>query len=192
MGKMNLRILDLTSENKEGMSEGWLLWELMRILGFEKNVKFDYVRGKRHFRELLNEAKETYIHIGAHGDVVSGETNLLTPRGAVITSEDLFGVWSRRRIKPRLLILSACKTGHIDLVRTFSDMGVKNVIAPLHDTYWEDAAVFSTMLYKLLIGEERSPWISYRNAICGYLEAFGSLSGAWRFYENGKHVQVKC
>jgi len=59
----SLLILDLTSERKEGMSEGWLLWELMRILGFRKNVKFNYVRGKRHFLELLDDATQTYIHI---------------------------------------------------------------------------------------------------------------------------------
>ena len=188
----SLRILDLTSEKKEGMSEGWLLWELMRILGFEKNVKFDFVKGKSHFRELLNEAKETYIHIGAHGDVISGETGLLTPREAVITSEDLVGIWRRRRKKPTLIVLSACKTGHIDFVRTFLDLGVKNVIAPLNDTCWDDAAIFSTMLYKLLIGKEMSPWVSYRNAICGYRKTFGKLSGAWRFYENGELNQVEC
>ena len=174
------------------MSEGCLLWELMKILGLEKNVTFDYVRGRRDFCEILNSAKETIIHIGAHGDVIAGETGLVTPRGALITLEDLDGIWSKRRRKPELVVLSACKAGHIDLVGALSDLGVKNVIAPLHDTYWDDAAVFSAMLYKLLIGEGKSPWIAYRNAICGYREAFGRISGAWRFYENGRYIQVEC
>jgi len=40
----SLLILELTSENKEGKSEGWLLWELMRILELKKRVRFEKVR----------------------------------------------------------------------------------------------------------------------------------------------------
>jgi len=192
MVKTKLSILDLTSEIKEEMSEGWLLWELMRILGYEKNINFEYVRGKRHFLQILNDVKGAYVHIGAHGKVESGTTGLITPRGATIKSEDLEGIWNVRKRKPRLVVLSACEAGHEDLVNAFTDLGVKYVIAPLHDTYWDDAAVFLTMFYKLLIGEEKTPWVSYRNAICGYQQTFKKLSGAWRFYENKNHIQVEC
>jgi len=192
MAKTKLSILDLTSETKEGMSEGWLLWELMRILGYEKNVSFEYVRGKRHFLHLVNDVKGDYVHIGAHGEVESGTTGLITPRGATIKPEDLEGIWKRRKRKPRLVVISACEAGHKDLVNAFTNLGVKNVIAPLHDTDWEDAAVFLTLFYTLLISEEHTPWVSYRNAICGYRQAFRKLSGAWRFYKNNNHVQVEC
>jgi hypothetical protein len=192
MAKTKLSILDLTSESKEGMSEGWLLWELMRILGYEKNVDFEYIRGKMHFLQLLNDAKGEYVHIGAHGEVESGRTGLLTPRGVAIKPEDLEGTWKSRKRKPRLVVISACEAGHKDLVNAFTELGVKNVIAPLHDTDWEDAAVFLTMFYKLLISEKKTPWVSYRNAICGYRQAFRKLSGAWRFYKNKEHVQVEC
>ena len=40
----SLLILELTSENKEAKSEGWLLWELMRILELKKRVRFEKVR----------------------------------------------------------------------------------------------------------------------------------------------------
>jgi len=192
MVKKTLRILDLTSEKKEGMSEGLLLYELMRILGYENNVELEYVKGKRHFLELLNEAKETYIHIGAHGDVKAGKTTLLTSRGAKITPSDLNDVWIKRKRKPQLIVLSVCHAGHIDLEKAFSKAGVRYVIAPLHETYWDDAAIFSGMFYKLLIGEEKTPWISYRNAKCGFEVTFKNLSGAWRFYKNGRHIQVEC
>lgn len=186
-----LTILDLTSERKEKMSEGWLLWELMRILELEKKVKFDYVTGKKHFFELLNEVSTKYLHIGAHGDQDKGQTGLLTPRGAFITSDDIEEKWLCRK-KPELVVLSACKAGRVELINKISNLGVKYVIAPLNDTYWEDAAVFLTMFYKILLSDEKSPWISYRNAYCGYKEAFGKISGAWRFYNYGELVQVDC
>ena len=177
-------ILELTSEIKEGRSEGGLLWELMRILGFEMHVRFERVKGKKHFFEVLEGTKERYIHIGAHGEFSSVETSLLTPRGARIYPEEIEGPWAKRRRKPLLAVLFACHTGHIDFIRAFSEAGCRYVIAPLHETDWDDAALFSSIFYKLLLGERKNPWFSYKKALLGCKAAFSRLSGAWRFYEN--------
>jgi hypothetical protein len=64
------------------------------------------------------------------------------------------------------------------------------VFATLHETLFEDAAVFLTIFYKLLIGEKSSPWIAFRNAIAGASSSLPQLSGAWGFYEWGKKFLV--
>jgi len=188
----SLNIFDLTSERKEKKSEGWLLWELMRILELDNRTSFEYVRGRRHFFEMLNSNRAQYLHIGAHGSRVGRNTGLQTALNATISTKEITEKWIKKQSIPSLLVMSACQSGHIDMVRTFSEMGVKYVVAPLNDTYWEDAAVFLTLFYKLLLSDGKSPWISYRNAICGYKEAFRKISGAWRFYNKGEHIQVEC
>ncbi|MDH5793935.1 MAG: hypothetical protein OEZ18_05180 [Candidatus Bathyarchaeota archaeon] len=50
------------------MSEGWLLWELMRILGYEKRTNLKIIGGSNRLLEELKNAEERFIHISAHGD----------------------------------------------------------------------------------------------------------------------------
>jgi len=45
------------------------------------------------------------------------------------------------------------------MVRAFSHAGCRYCIAPLHDTFFEDAAIFLALFYKFLVGEKSSPWI---------------------------------
>ena len=186
-----LSIIDLTSEKKEKMSETWLLWELIRIFELITEVDFEYARGKKHFFELLNGVDSDYLHIGGHGVREKDQTYLVTPRGVNISTEEIKDNWECDNI-PELVVLSACQSGHIDLVNAFVEKGVRYVIAPLNDTFWEDAAVYLPFFYKLLLSEGKRPWVSYRNSICGYKEAFRKISGAWRFYEYGELIPVDC
>lgn len=191
--RARLLIVECTSESKEKMSEGRLLRELMRILGFEKRTKFTVIGNKNRFLRELEEMEEPYLHISAHGDFdpVKG-TWINIPDGKKVYSSDLHGLWehkSKSKI-PRLVVFSACKTGHVDMARAFSDAGCQYCIAPLHETTWEDAAVFSTIFYKLLIGEGRSPWVSFKNMMFGVSNALPRLSGAWSFYKLGEKLNV--
>jgi len=184
--RARLLILECTSEPKEGMSEGRLLWELMRILGFEKRTRFRAIRSKNGFLREIKEMGEPYLHISAHGDFDPAEGSWINiPSGSKVYSSDLRGIWEgKARSKvPRLVVLSACKLGHVDMMRAFSDAGCQYCIAPLSETLWEDAAVFSTLFYKLLIGEGRSPWVSFKKTIFGISNALPKLSGAWSFYK---------
>ena len=88
------------------------------------------------------------------------------------------------------MILSACEAGHIDMVKSFSNAGCKFCIAPLHGPDFEDAAVFLTVFYKLLIGERRSPWVAYKNTIDGLSQSLPKLTGAWSFYEWGEKYSI--
>jgi len=188
-GRARLFILECISESKERMSEGRLLWELMRILGFEKRTKFRIITDKNSFFEELEEMGEPYLHISAHGDFDPTEgTWINIPSREKVYSNDLRDLWKNKaRSKiPKLVVLSACKTGHVDMVRAFSDAGCQYCIAPLSETLWEDTAVFITLFYKLLIGEGRSPWVSFKKTILGISNALPRLSGAWSFYEWGE------
>ena len=189
-----LLILECTSENKEKMSEGWLLWELMRILGYEKRTNLKNVGGANRLIEELQNAEERYIHISAHGNFHQTRgTHLKTPRKGKVYSTDLRRIWADKRKSevPRLVVLSACEAGHIDMVRAFSEAGCRYCLAPLHETFFEDAAVFLALFYKLLIGEKNRPWVAFRNTIIGLSQSLPGLSGAWSFYEWGEKYLTK-
>jgi hypothetical protein len=191
--RTKLLILECTSESEERMSEGRLLRELMRILGFERQTRFLLISGKMDLLRKMENMKEPYLHISAHGEFNSQKgTWINVPHSGKVFPSDITGLW-KQRAKPRIpvfVVLSACETGHVDMVRAFSEAGCQYCIAPLHETYWEDAAVFSTVFYKLLIGEGMSPWVSFRKTMRGISYALPRLSGAWSFCEWGKRLSV--
>jgi len=191
--RARLLIVECTFESKEKMSEGRLLRELMRILGFEKRTRFRVISDRDRFLRELEGMEEPYLHISAHGDFDPARgTWIKFPFGEKVYSSDLRGLWENKaksRI-PKLVVLSACATGHVDMVRVFSDNGCQYCIAPLHEPSWEDAAVFSTIFYKLLIGEGRSPWVSFKKTVFGISNALPRLSGAWSFYKWGEKLPV--
>jgi len=189
-----LLILECTSENKEKMSEGRLLWELMRILGYGNRTNFKNVCGANRLTEGIRNAEERYIHISAHGNFHQTRgTYLRTPRKGKVYSTDLRDIWTGKRESeiPRLVVLSACEAGHVDMVRAFSNAGCRYCLAPLHETLFEDAAVFLALFYKLLIGERSSPWIAFKNTMVGLSQSLPRLSGAWSFYEWGEKCSMK-
>ena len=90
MRRAKLLILESASENKEKMSEGWLLWELMRILGYEKRTNLKIIGGSNRLLEELKNAEERFIHISAHGDFHQTRGAFLkTPRKGKVFSSDL-------------------------------------------------------------------------------------------------------
>jgi len=193
MRRAKLLILECASENKEKMSEGLLLWELTRILGYEKRTNLKVISGPNRLIKELENAEERYIHISAHGDFHQTRgTYLTTPRKGKVYSSDLSGMWANRKKSeiPSLVVLSACEAGHIDMVRAFSNAGCKYCLAPLHETFFEDAAVFLALFYKLLLGEKSSPWIAFKNTMIGLFQSLPKLSGAWSFYECGEKCLV--
>lgn len=192
--KKKLLIIECTSKSKEGMSEGLLLKELMRILGFGKRTRFASIKSKNNFLDRLQKIEEPYLHISAHGDFDPAEgTSINVPHNGKVFPTDLTNLWQGKQTSrtPKLVVLSACETGHVDMVRAFSDAGCRYCIAPLHETYWEDAAVFSTMLYKLLIGEKKSPWVSFKNTLLAISGALPRLTGSWSFYEWGEKILLE-
>jgi CHAT domain-containing protein len=189
-----LLILECAFENKEKMSEGWLLWELMRILRYEKRTNLKIIGGSNRLLEELKNTEERFIHISAHGDVHHTRGVFLkTPRKGKIFSSDLSGIWAGRKRSeiPTLVVLSACEAGHVDMVRAFSNEGCRYCLAPLKETFFEDAAVFLALFYKLLIGEESSPWVAFKNTMTGLSQGFPKLSGAWSFYEWGQKCLIE-
>jgi hypothetical protein len=188
-----LIILECTSESRERMSEGMLLRELTRILGFGNKTTFYQIESRNDFLKKMERSQDVYLHISAHGNFhPSTGTRIDLPHKAHVYSGDLANLW-KKSVKsriPKLVVLSACETGHVDMVRAFSEAGCQYCIAPLHDTLWEDAAIFSTLLYKLLIGERMSPWVSFKKTSGSLLNILPRLSGAWSFYEWGERLVI--
>nr|MDO8081713.1 CHAT domain-containing protein [Candidatus Freyarchaeota archaeon] len=179
------------SETKEKKSEGKLLYELMRILGYEDETIFIRIVGRNHLIEELENVEEKYVHISAHGEYHKKlGTCLETPRNGRVYHSDLEDIWIDKKKSeiPELVVLSACQAGHVDMARAFYIVGCKYCLAPLNEILFEDAAVFLTLFYKLLIGEQKSPWIAFKNIKYGLSQILPTLSGAWSFYERGEKV----
>jgi len=194
MKTAKLLILECILETKEEVSEGWLLWELMRILGYEKRTNLKRIGGSNRLIEELENAEEQYIHISAHGNFHQTRgTYLKTPRNGRVYSTDLSEIWAGRKRSeiPSLVVLSACEAGHVDMVRAFSNVGCRYCLAPLHEPLFADAAVFLALFYKLLIGERCSPWIAFKNTMVGLSQSLPKLSGAWSFYEWGEKCVIQ-
>ena len=193
MVRVKLLVLECVSETKERVSEGQLLWELMRILGYEELTTLEVVTGPNRLIEKLENAKERYIHISAHGDFHQTRgTYLKTARKGRVYSSDLNELWAGKKKSeiPELVVLSACEAGHIDMVRAFSNAGCRYCLAPLHEPSFADAAVFLTLYYRLLIGEQNSSWIAFKNTVGGLSYSLPKLSGAWSFYEWGEKYSL--
>ena len=104
MSKAKLLILECVSEAKEKMSEGQLLWELMRILGYEGLTTLEIVSGPNRLVEKLRNAKEKYIHISAHGNFHKTRGNYLkTARKGRVYSSDLYELWTGKK-KSEMLV----------------------------------------------------------------------------------------
>ena len=174
--RTRLRILECVA-GTEGKPEGELISKLMRILEIRSKLKRIY--GKKPLLEELENAEEPYIHISAHGDYSRRiGTYINTPRGRVSN-----GDIEECDIQGELIVLTACKVGHADMARAFWDAGCKYFIAPLHDLYWQDSAVFSVMFYRRLLGEGMTPWIAFKSAT-----TFPNIEGCISFYEKGEKV----
>jgi CHAT domain-containing protein len=191
--KPRLLILELTSENLEGKSEGKLLYELMRVLENGDRVEYRKTLGKQVFLKTLSDADHEYIHISTHGLSGLKGTGLEIQRKKNgrfmrIHAKDLEGLWKGNNKIPKLVILSACHAGHKDLVDAFAAAGCGSIIAPIRETDWGYAAAFSVLFYKALIDHGRSPWVAFKNARLGMDAAFPKSPGRWRFYKNG----VQC
>ncbi|MFH0748757.1 MAG: CHAT domain-containing protein [Candidatus Bathyarchaeota archaeon] len=193
MKRAKLLILECISEIKEGLSEGRFLYELMRILGYQKLTTLELVDGPKRLIEKLENNAEQYVHISAHGNYHKTRgTYLKTERKGRVYSRDLSELWagkSRSKI-PELVVISACEAGHIDMVRTFSNAGCRYCLAPLHEPLFADAAVFLTLFYRLLIGEKNRPWIAYKNSVEGLFKGLPTVLATWNFYEWGEKKKL--
>ncbi len=187
-------ILECTSEAQEDKSESLLLKELIRIIRTANKPRIVQVRGRKPFLDEIENADELFIHISANGKFRRGKricrTRIYFPSGKSVTANDFRELWGGRRKakKPKLILLSACQTGHQDLAKALYEAGCRYFIAPEDDVYWFDAAVFLTVFYNLLLVENHTPWVAYKKADSGLKQIFPCLSGKWRFYDRGEKV----
>jgi hypothetical protein len=194
--KPRLLILELTSENFEGKSEGKLLYELMRVFEHGDRVEYRKTLGKEVFLRALEDAEHEYIHVSTHGIVGTKGTGLEIQRRKNgrfmrVRARDLQGLWKDKEKVPKLVVLSACHAGHKDMIHALTSAGCGSIIAPIRETDWGYAAAFSALFYEGLIDHGKSPWVSFKNARLGMDAAFPRSPGRWRFYKNGVPLPVK-
>jgi hypothetical protein len=186
--RRGLLILDCTAKT-ERKSEGNLIYELMRILDYDRKLSLKRplkIKRKDTFLKKLNNTNAYSIHISSHGDHDEKGTYFALPFGGKVYAGHLKDLWENRNLreKPRLLALSACFTGSEDLIKAFSDAGCQYCIAPKKDPFWHDAALFWTKFYTVLFFEclKSSPWIAFKKT----QEILPTLSGNWTFFKWGK------
>ena len=189
--RRSLLIVDCTAK-KEKRSEGKLVFELMRILDYDAEVRIEgplEIRKKSGFFDALDETEAYSVHISSHGNYDDKGSYFCLPFGGRVYASDLEGLWEHRsRSKtPQLVALSACYAGRGDLIEAFSDAGCRYCIAPRKDPYWHNAALFWTKLYTVMFLEKRksSPWIAFRNT----RRALPVISRNWRFFEYGEEFR---
>jgi len=191
-----ISFLDCTVRCREKCSEGEFLGKYMEILNHQlralnkKEVELEILRlyGSRKVKEALKYADHFTIHISSHGDVdKNGRTYLDLSHGRLY-AEDLRDLWKdfKKSERPLLLVLSACGSGHKDLIRALSENGCRYCIAPVFDVNWEHAALFSTFFYTYLFLEQMRPVTTFRKTI----RSLPELSGKWKLYDKGKDITV--
>ena len=145
--------------------------------------------------DLPNDAsripRHITIHISAHGnrDDETHETYLWAGNSP-FRLEHLKGIWSelKEEERPLLVVLSACSAGHLDLIKAFAEEGCRYCIAPVFETDWEKAALFSALFYTYLFYGERAepmrPVMAFRKAKTRLPE----LTGWWKMFDYGKEL----
>jgi len=203
--RQGITILDCTVKSKEKCSEGEFLWQYIRILNHQleasrKKPVDCYLRhvrsptgGTSSLYDWLKYAYTQTIHVSAHGskDKETGKTYLIAGNSP-FTLEHLEGIWSEREDddKPLLIMLSACSAGHLDLIKAFAKEGCRYCIAPVFETDWEKAALFSALFYTYLFygsGSHANP-LRPRAAFDKAKSRLPELTGWWKMFDYGKEL----
>ena len=188
--------IDCTVRSREKCSEAEFLEKYMEIINHQlsadnrKEVSFEVQRlyGSRKLREALKYADQYTIHVSSHGDVDKNDRTYLDLSYGKLYAEDLRDIWVdfKESERPLLLILSACRAGHKDLIEALSTNGCRYCIAPMFDPNWEHAALFSTFFYTYLLLERMRPVTAFRKTV----RSLPELTGKWKMYDKGKEISL--
>ncbi|MBN1244300.1 hypothetical protein JXA31_01750 [Candidatus Bathyarchaeota archaeon] len=122
---------------------------------------------------------------------------------SIFKQDFLNGLWLDlpQEERPLLIVLSACSAGHKDLIRAFSKAGCKYCIAPVFETDWERAALFSALFYTyLFLGEpvhsrsETQPNLKPYGLEVAFEKAkkrLPRLTGWWKMFKDGNEIFIK-
>jgi len=128
----------------EHKNEGKLIKEFLNIL--EVKSKYRRAKNKTSLLRILENAKQPFIHISAHGE----QGAICTSHGKV-TAEEILNLKETRKAnglrKAKLVISSACQTGSSELSDAFLESLCRKYLAPKRDTYWIDTAFLSAFFY---------------------------------------------
>ncbi len=140
--KKDLLLLEcIPKEDK--MEEGIVIREFLK-LAFPKKVKFKRIKTKDDFFKAIKRNTCKYIHISCHGYGDVDGYYIKLPKGKVYPSE----LDRSSNLYDRHCFISGCSLGK----KAFADNFMKatdseDVIAPLKDVYFIDAAAFWINFY---------------------------------------------
>jgi hypothetical protein len=165
---------------KEGKREGELLARFLELVLEDRlqDIELVNMTSKSELSDFLPGGKNVLgryanVHISAHGAPEDFAIEL--PKGTLEIGEMEKGCF-----KGKTLTLSSCSMGRIDVARELFDWtGVRNVVAPLYDVYFDDSALWFLNFYYLLLTHGYQP----RNAVtrCNAL-LNGLVKGGFRMY----------
>lgn len=211
--QQGVTILDCTVMSQEKCSEGRYLYQLVRILNRQRrelkakpvDLYFHQIRsttkGLHSLDTYLKYALTQTIHISAHGGIDKDTGKTILVAGNSIFKQDYVNeLWLEfsPEERPLLVVFSACSAGHKDLIEAFSKAGCRYCIAPVFETDWERAALFSALFYTyLFLGEPVHP----RDGSLPQLEPYGlevafekakkrlpKLTGWWKMFKDGDEI----
>lgn len=163
----------------EGTSEGRIINEFVNILNVQNkdNIYIEYhdrLPRKEDILDIFHNYEWDYIHIAAHGT----ETAFHLPKGK-IDLKDLLEI----EFHCTLLLSTGCNTGTMEFGDIMRQQGCESYIAPNRAVYYNDAVLFSLLVYNHIFFESYAQKPNLKSVKTGFDKAV-------KRYENKSSFQL--
>lgn len=165
---------------RERKSEAAILDNFLRMVFYDRRDRATIYRvtGKGQLLRYLEGKRDLdgyqFVHVSAHGE--PDQVALRLPKGHLYAADLRPGCFAGKTVS-----FSSCAMGH----KAFADQvvaatGAENVIAPLHDVYYADAALWFMNFYFLVLDAGYTP----RNAFFRVNRMLSDkVKGGFQFYQ---------
>jgi hypothetical protein len=143
-------------------NEAVILDNFLKMVFFDQRDKVTIYRvtGKTQLLNYLDKKRDLdeyqFVHFSAHGEPDEGSLRL--PRGHLFAADLKSGCFEGKTV-----LFSCCAMGHMDFAtQVIEQTGAENMIAPLHDVYFADAALWFVNFYYLVLDSGYSPLDAYQ------------------------------
>jgi hypothetical protein len=163
----------------ERKSEAAILDHFLRMVFYDRRdrVTIYRVTGKTQLLNYLEKKRDLdeyqFIHFSAHGE--PEEDSLRLPRGHLLAGDLRLGCFEGKTVS-----FSSCAMGRKSFAtQVIERTGASNMIAPLHDVFYADAALWFMNFYYLVLDSGYSPKSAFQR-VNGMLS--DKIKGGFRFY----------
>ena len=178
--RVSKRVLVLECIPKsERKNEAAILDHFLRMVFFDRRdtVTIYPVTGKTQLINYLDKKRDLdeyqFIHFSAHGE--SEEDSLRLPRGHLFAKDLKPGCFEAKTVS-----FSSCAMGRKEFAtQVINHTGAENMIAPLYDVYYADAALWFMNFYYLVLDSGYSPVSAFQRVNCMLSD---KVKGGFKFY----------